>query len=413
MKKKRLAFVTNPLDSGFRSSISIVSLELAKRLAAGYDVTVYAGEGKQKRPAPAGVGVRRIQSRPDQTLRRLTGALRPLYTLRKPFFSSHLYYPLYMTRLAVDLRRGGYDIVHLHNFTQFIPVIRALNPGIKIVLHMHSEWLTQLDGATMEKRVRKADLVLSCSGYITEKTRSAFPDAAQRCETLYNGVDMNSFGAPQGEPRGKKAKRKKLLMSVGRITPDKGIHILIEAFNKLAPRYPDLELCHIGQERITPREFLVELSDDPKVRSLRAFYPGSYKERVLARLAPALSPKVTFLGHVDHPEMVARYAEAMIFTNASYHEPFGMPVAEAMACGLPVVAANTGGIREIVEDRASGLLVEPGDADSLAEGVTELLENDRMRESFGRAGRERVLSMFNWDTIASRLDELYRAMARH
>lgn len=410
MKKKRLAFVTNPLDSGFRSSISIVTLELAKRLAAGYDVTVYAGEGKQKRPAPAGVGVRRIRSRPDQTLRRLTGRLTPLYSLRKPFFSSPLYYPLYMTRLAIDLRRGRYDIVHLHNFTQFIPVIRALNPGIKIVLHMHSEWLTQLDGPTMKRRVRQADLVLSCSGFITEKTMSAFPEAAQRCATLHNGVDLKSFGA-QPEPCREKKKTKRLLISVGRITPDKGIHTLIEAFNKLAPRYPDLELCHIGQERITPREFLVDLSDDPKVRSLKAFYPGSYKKMVLERLAPALSSKVTFLGHVDHPEMVTRYAEAMIFMNASYHEPFGMPVVEAMACGLPVVAARTGGIQEIVEDRTSGLLVEPGDADSLAAGVTELLENGGMRESFGRAGRKRVLDMFNWDTIASRLDDLYQGMA--
>lgn len=412
VKKKRLAFVTNPLDSGFKSSISIVTLELAKRLTAGYDVTVYAGEGKEKKPAPAGVAVRRLHSRPDQTLRRLTGRLKPLYSLRKPFFGSSLYYPLYMTRLALDLRMGGFDIVHLHNFTQFIPVIRALNPGIKIVLHMHSEWLTQLDGETMKKRVRRADLILSCSEYITEKTKRSFPEAAHRCETLYNGVDLNIFAAPAEKLLRVKADRKKLLISVGRITPDKGVHIVIEAFNILARKYPDIELCHIGQERITPKEFLVELSDDPKVRSLKAFYPGSYKERVMERLSPSFSPRVSFLGHVDYQEMVIKYAEAMIFMNASYHEPFGMPVAEAMACGLPVVAARTGGIREIVEDKTSGLLFEPGDADSLSEGVTKLLENEQMRRAFTQAGRSRVTNLFNWDTIASRLDELYHAMAR-
>lgn len=412
MKKKQVAFVTNPLDSGFRSSISIVTLELAKRLTADYDVTVYAGKGKQERAAPPGIKVRRLPSRADQELRRITGKLARFYSLRKPFFSSSLYYPLYMTRLALDIRKCGFDIVHLHNFTQFIPVIRALNPGLKIVLHMHSEWLTQLDSAAMKKRVRHADLILACSEYITLKNRFAFPEAANRCRTLHNGVDMTSFRAPSEEARASKAKKKRTLISVGRITPDKGIHVLIEAFNILAYRYPDIELCHVGQERITPKEFLIELSDDPRVRSLKAFYPGSYKEKVLEGIAPALCQRVTFPGHVNHPEMVTKYGEAMIFMNASYHEPFGMPVAEAMACGLPVVAARTGGIQEIVEDGTSGFLVEPGNADALADAVAELLENKDDREAFARAGRERISEKFNWDNIAGELSESYSGMYR-
>ncbi len=405
MKRRRLAFVTNPLDSGFRSSISIVTLELTKRLAGSYDITVYAGEGKEKRPAPGGADVKRLPARHDQALRRLTGRLKPLYSLRKPFFSSSLYYPLYMTRLAIDLRKGGFDIVHLHNFTQFIPVIRALNPGIKIVLHMHSEWLTQLDRNTMRERIRGADLILSCSDFITEKTRAAFPEAASRCETLYNGVDVGSFSAPQPSMAPRK---KKMLICVGRITPEKGLHVVIEAFNTLASRYPGLELCLIGQERITPREFLVELSDDPRVRSLRAFYPGSYKKRILEGLSPSLSSRVTFIGHVNHADIVSKYAEAMIFVNASYYESFGIPVAEAMACGLPVVASRAGGVPEIVEDRVSGLLVEPGDAASLEAAVAELIEKEKLRESFKRAGRERVSHLFNWDNIASKLDGHYQ-----
>lgn len=409
--KKRVAFVTNPLDSGFRSSISIVSLELAKRLAADYDVTIYAGKGKETRPAPGGVAVRRLPSRPDQTVRRFTGRLKPLYSLKKPFFSSPLYYPLYMTRLALDLRKGGFDIVHLHNFTQFVPVIRALNPKIKIVLHMHSEWLTQLDSRTMGARIKQADLVLSCSEYITAKTRFAFPEAARRCRTLHNGVDVKSFSAFSN--KGVDApKKKQMLICVGRITPEKGLHVVIDAFNTLASTYPGLELCLIGQERITPSEFLVELSDDPRVRSLKAFYPGSYKERILKMLAPALSSRVSLFDYVSHSEMGSRYAEAMIFLNASYYESFGIPVAEAMACGLPVIAARAGGVPEIVENGTSGLLVEPGDAGALAGAVAELLENAALRDSLARAGRERVMERFNWDSIAAELAGYYRGMAR-
>lgn len=408
--KKRLAFVTNPLDSGFKSSISIVTLELAKRLTADYAVSVYASSGKDEKPAPDGVAVRRLPVRPDQTLRRFTGKLKPLYSLKKPFFSSHLYYPWYGARLALDLKKGGFDIVHVHNFTQFIPVIRALNPGIKIVLHMHSEWLSQLDNRTMKERVKHADMVLSCSEYITARTRSAFPDAAYKCRTLHNGVDLSRFNAEAAAKPAKGTKKKRKLICVGRITPDKGLHVVIDAFGALASRYPDLELCHIGQERITPPEFLIELSDDPIVKPLKAFYPGSYQEKVMKRLAPALSSRVNLAGHVNHSEIVSKYLEAEIFINSSYQEPFGMPVAEAMACGLPVIAARTGGIPEIVENGLSGLLVEPGDAGALAAAVTKLLENNALRGSLARAGRERVRERFNWDTIAGALAGYYRGM---
>lgn len=408
--KKKIAFVTNPLDSGFRSSISIVTLELAKRLAQDYDVSVYAGSGKDERPAPEGIRVRRLPARPDQFLRRLTGRLTALYSLKRPFFSSPLYYPLYMTRLALDLRKGGFDIVHLHNFTQFIPVIRALNPGIKIVLHMHSEWLSQLDNNVMRERVKYADLILSCSEFITARTRKAFPEAAYKCRTLYNGVDINHFSEAPGGPE--KQKKKQMLICVGRITPEKGLHVVIDAFNTLACSYPDLELCLIGQERITPAEFLSELSDDPRVRSLKAFYPGSYKKRVMESLAPALSSRVFLSGHVSHSDIVSMYAGAMIFLNASYYESFGIPVAEAMACGLPVIAARTGGIPEIVQDGLSGLLIEPGDAGALAAAVTKLLENNALRGSLARAGCERVRARFNWDSIAGELAEFYHGMCQ-
>lgn len=407
--KKKLAFVTNPLDSGFRSSISIVTLELAKRLKDDFNVTVYTSFGKEERPAPEGITVRRLPAAHDQTLRRFTGKLTPLYSLKKPFFSSLLYYPLYMTRLAWDLKKSGIEIVHLHNFTQFIPVIRAINPDIKIVLHMHSEWLSQLDRKMMRERIAKADMVLSVSSFITEKTREAFPEISSRCRTLYNGVDISRFSA-DFHKQANSGNGKRTLICVGRITPEKGLHIVVEAFNKLAVKYPDLELSLIGQERITPAEFLVELSDDARVRSLKSFYPGSYQKRVMAGLAPSLVSRVSLSGHVSHSEMVSRYGEATLFLNASYYESFGIPVAEAMACGVPVVATNAGGVPEIVEDRASGLLVEPGDSGALSGAVSELLENPALREKLAFAGRARVRERFNWDNIAASLADFYREM---
>lgn len=401
---KRLAFVTNPLDSHFRSSISIITLELAKRLSADYDVTVYTSAAKGA-PDPEGIKVRRLHVWPDRHLRRVTGKLAPLYNVKKPFFTSALYYPSYMLQLGHDMRRQGFDIVHIHNFSQFVPFIKSLNRDTHFVLHTHNEWLAQLDGRMMGARVGVTDLVLCCSEFITAATRKAFPGFASRCRTLHNGVDYLRFS--QVSP----AKKGARLICVGRVTPEKGLHTVIEAFNIVGPRNPDLELHFIGQERITPREFLVDLSEFDTVKSLAAFYPGSYQKKITERIDPQLSSRVVFTGHVSHSEMMTRYSEANIFINASFYESFGMPVAEAMASGLPVIATRVGGVPEIVEDGISGLLVQPGDARGLAKAIELLLNDNKLRESFSQAGRERVKALFNWDRISETLSVYYREMA--
>lgn len=402
--RPKVAFVTNPLDSSFKSSISIIILELAKRLKNEFDIAVYTSRGGPNIDPP-GMKVRRLSAGPDRFMRRFTGRLRPLYTLKRPFFSSLLYYPSYAVQLALDLRRLGPDIAHINNFTQFAPVVKALNPGMKLVLHVHNEWLSQLDRQTMESRLASIDLVVCCSDYITSRTREAFPAHAPRVRTLHNGVDCSRFS--QVTP----SRGDRRLICVGRISPEKGLHVIIEAFNTIAPRHPGLELHLVGQERITPREFLVDLSVEDTVRSLAAFYPGSYQKRIHGMLSPGLSKRVFFTGHVSHSEMMARYSDAHIFINASFYESFGMPVAEAMACGLPVVATRVGGVPEIVEDGVSGLLVRPGDPAGLGKAIELLIKDRGLREKVAAAGRERVKELFSWDRIAGTLAGYYRELA--
>lgn len=402
--RRRVAFVTNPLDSGFKSSISIIILELAKRLKKEFDITVYTSRGGAHIDPP-GIRVRRLSAGPDRFMRRFTGKLRPLYTLKKPFFSSLLYYPSYAAQLALDLKRIGIDIVHINNFSQFAPVVKAVNPNLKLVLHTHNEWLSQLDRRTIKGRLARTDLVVCCSDYITSRTREAFPAHGSKFRTLHNGVDYARFS--QVKPAGGDRR----LICVGRISPEKGLHVLIEAFNIIAPRHPGLELHLIGQERITPREFLIDLSDEDTVRSLAAFYPGSYQKRISKMLAPGLSDRVFFIGHISHSEMMARYSEAHIFINASFYESFGMPVAEAMACGLPVIATRVGGVPEIVEDGVSGLLVQPGDPIGLGKAIELLVKDRGLRAGISAAGRERVRDLFNWDRIAGTMAAYYRELA--
>ena len=73
---------------------------------------------------------------------------------KRPFFSSNFVALEYILPIALDLRRNQVDIVHLQNFSQFVPIIRAFNPRIKIVLHMRCEWLSLLDREMIEPRIQ-------------------------------------------------------------------------------------------------------------------------------------------------------------------------------------------------------------------------------------------------------------------
>ncbi len=112
---------------------------------------------------------------------------------------------------------------------------------------------------------------------------------------------------------------------------------------------------------------------------------------------------------VAHDELPARYAAADAFVFPSiWAEPFGIPVAEAMAAGLPVVATGVGGIPEIVADGETGILVSPGDSDSLAEALETIVADPALRAGLGRRGRERAVEHFSWSRAAESYREIFR-----
>src|SRR6185437_16440543 len=142
-----------------------------------------------------------------------------------------------------DIRRHGADIAVIANFVQFAPVIRLLNPRTAIVVHMECEWLTQLGETRIARALRAVDLVIGCTDYVTEKVRASYPVLSERCRTVYNGVDTALFTpAPQ---RSAPAPQRRLLL-VARMSPEKGVHTLLEAFANLVAEGHDLRLDLVG-----------------------------------------------------------------------------------------------------------------------------------------------------------------------
>jgi glycosyltransferase involved in cell wall biosynthesis len=406
-------YVEPPVTRG--GSIPILLYEMAKRLAAtDCDVTYFTrgSFSRHFKHDPAGIRFEYIPVAVDKALIRVQSKVRLFHqSTPRPFWSSDWFHPQFGRGLGMVSHELNCDIVHIVNYTQFIPAVRRHNPSAKIVMHMHCEWANQLDHALIEPRLREADLILGCSSYITRRIQEAFPQFADRCKPLWNGVFTDRFTpGDRGAKRGDNGSQQRIIF-VGRVAPEKGVHILIEAFAKVVAAHPNLHLDIIGPDEIIPLDQQVTICDDPEVRRLAPFYaPGAYRAH-LNKLVEShgLANRVSFLGAVAHSDgLVDLYRRADVAVIPSiWDEPFGIPVVEAMATGAVPIVTRVGAFPEMVEDGESGLIINRNDPDALAVAIRGLIENDRIRRDLSRAARRRATEHFGWDAQVDQLRGYY------
>jgi glycogen(starch) synthase len=116
---------------------------------------------------------------------------------------------------------------------------------------------------------------------------------------------------------------------------------------------------------------------------------------------------VHLLGRLGDADVAAMLGAADVALVPSRYEPFGLVALEAMAAGTPVVVSDTGGLRDIVSDGTTGLMVPPGEPAALAEAVASLLGDRARRDEMGRAGAARVGTRFGWDAVAAATGRVY------
>ena len=387
-------------------ALAIVNYEIATRLARTHSVFVYPRRGAGQRSLEYHEGA--IWCRVPVGIDRMLSTLKVLDTLgltpaRRPFRSTALYYAAYARRVARDVRARQCEIVHIHSIASFLPVMRRINPDAQLVLHMHDHSLSDFDTRRARSLLDKATLVLACSEYVAEGIRRAFPECAERCFALHNGIDRR-FLRIRSTPQVSQG-----VLFVGRLSPEKGVHVLLEAFAGIAADFPDAKLRLVGAPDIAPRQFVDPLGRDPLLVRLGPYYvfPTSYPDS-LHRQAASLHSRIIFEGRVPNCSVESQYARAGVFVFPSvWHEPFGIPIIEAMAAGLPVIATRGGAISEIVIDGETGVLVDRGDVRQLAAALATLLANPEMRARMGMAGRQRVARLFTWDRVVERLTAHY------
>jgi glycosyltransferase involved in cell wall biosynthesis len=428
----KIAFVNQPIDTilpPFQSSVGACTYGAATEMAKFCEVVVYGTRNKHKEfPSDLRKENVRFHFLPvpvsDRLAAKAAEKFSKIFPSSSPASSSRWLFQTFGCQVAQDLTLQACDVIQVQQCAQYLPVIRALNPDAKIVLQLHGEWFSQNRPAVLEKRLRHVDLVTTVSEYITEKTRRQFPMIADRCRTMYNGVDAAEFSREKScdaPPR-----REKRILYAGAVSPHKGIHVLMDAFSIAVKEYPEARLDVVGLQANYPLTENFELQDRELVESLYPFYTydwtsklkaklglespdaGTYLARLKQRLSPEVSGKVAFRGFVPRPELVDLYYRTDVFAFAPiWNEGFGIPPLEAMAAGVPVVATRSGAIPETVKDQQTGFLVGKNDPRGLAEAILELLHDDGLRAKMGRAARDWVHTNFTWDKIAKEMHKCY------
>ena len=205
---------------------------------------------------------------------------------------------------------------------------------------------------------------------------------ADRMHIVPVGVDPDVFGPRPGIAR----IPGRLMTTASADVPMKGLAPLLEALAKVRTERDDAHLVVIGK----PKE----------------------KSRIPALIARLdLTGAVEFVSGVTTERIVELYAEAELACVPSLYEGFSLPAVEAMACGVPVVGTTGGAVPEVIgTDNETGLLVAPGDPDSLATAILRALVDPTLRARLGDAGRRRALDRFTWRQTAVATVDHYRAL---
>ena len=225
---------------------------------------------------------------------------------------------------------------------------------------------------------RSMDRVIAVSQSSAEEVRNIFGVSPEKLRVVHNGIDTDVFRRMNG------VKKPYSLITVAN-TQDrkKGVVYLLQAVNLLS-----MEL----DVRLT-------MVDDPA---------SGFASRLVKKYD--LQGRVAFTGRLSTEELVKYYNSAEVAVTASVYEGFGLPAAEAMACGVPVVATRAGALPEIVDHGANGILVPPADARALAEAIRQLLLDGALRKRMGEQGRRKIEQRFSWRDAALKTLAVYEEM---
>jgi glycosyltransferase involved in cell wall biosynthesis len=371
------------VDAGGQNvHVAELSAAMARR---GHEVLVYTRRDSPDLPE-------RVQTSDGYTVVHVPAG--PPQMLPKDELLEHM--PAFGRFLADQWREEPPDVAHAHFWMSGIATLRAARRrrvptvqtfhalGIVKRRHQGVQDTSPPARLRLEQSVaRWADWVTAtCTDEVFELVRLGRPRS--RISVVPCGVDLARF-CPEGVHGTHAGPRR--IVSVGRLVPRKGFDILIRAMTAV----PDAELRIVGGPDASG------LADDPEAQRLAV---------LAAELG--VSDRVRLFGSVSRAEMPAVLRWADVVACTPWYEPFGIVPVEAMACGVPVLAAAVGGMLDTVVDGMTGVLVPPKDPQACAHALNSMLADPARLAEWGATGRRRAQSRYSWDRIAADTLKVYQ-----
>ncbi len=399
-RKPRIAVIsahTSPLAAlGGRETggMNVYVRELSRELGArGYAIDVFTRWASEASPETQPIG-------PNVRVVHIDAG--PRSPIEKDAIAGHLDEFEANVRAFAEDEGLEYQMVHSHYWMSGVVASRlAEHWSVPHVAMFHtlgevknrarsSEHESAFRIASERATAANADRIVVASKHEQHLLTSLYGADPERMRVVPCGVDLELFS-----PTDKRAARKRLglrdaervILFVGRIEPLKGIDILIAAAAQLHDDENFVVLIVGGDARA-----------DAQIEELR---------RQAARLG--IDHHISFVGAVEHTELPLYYNAADVCVVPSYYESFGLVAVESMACGTPVVASRVGGLTTTVSDGETGYLIPWRCPEPFAERLELLLDNDELRASFGRAGREAV-ERYRWANVADAVAALYEEL---
>jgi len=293
----------------------------------------------------------------------------------------------------------SYDIIH-DNQSLCYGLLDLQNAGCKVIATVHhpitqdrdlalaaatekgqrwliNRWYSFL--AMQRKVVQQLHHIITVSHQSRSDIVAAFNRPAARIQVIPNGVDANIFKPLPDIER----TDYRLITTASSDQPLKGLNILLRALAQLRTEFPQLQLVVIGK--------LKEQGDTQK--ELQALH---------------LETAVQFKSGISTEELVQEYARASIAVVPSLYEGFGLPAAEAMACGIPLICSDGGALPEVVGSAAR--LVKAGAVDELVLALRDFMSDQVMRAQLGAKGRAHILQQLSWDCVGKKMERYYRQL---
>lgn len=307
-----------------------------------------------------------------------------------------------------------YELIHSHYWLSGLAALELRSKWNIPVVHMFHTLAVMKnrvaqapDEVTSSKRVeaekrliREADRIIAATQAEVAQIQWLYRENTDRVEVIPPGVDTSRF-YPISVDEAKEfiglPSDLKVILYVGRIEPLKGIDTLMRAVATMKEsgvhdRFPFC-VAIIGGE----------LEDEGAGLSVEMERLTSLRE------SEGVGEDVSFLGSRDQDTLQYYYSAAEVVVVPSHYESFGLVALEAMACGTPVVASEIGGLAFLVRDGETGFHIPAGDSTSLAQRLTDLLENDELRTRLGRQAAE-YAKQYDWTLVTDQVLELYGSL---